>query len=500
MSGAAHPQLTELRALLAEVDDLQSAGALLHWDQATYMPPGGAAARGRQSATLSRLAHQKFTDARVGELLESLRPLENESDPDSFEAALIRVTRRDWEKAARVPSEFEARLSEHLALAYEVWTRARPENNWELVRPLLEKTLDLSREYASFFPHQHPADPLIDDSDPGFTAAQIGVLFEELRAELVPLVRQVTERAPADDTILRGHFDMRAQKNFARRVVGDFGYSFERGRLDATPHPFMTKFSLGDVRITIREDESEVSGLLMGALHEAGHGLYEQGISPIYEGTPLAAGASSGIHESQSRLWENFVGRSRAFWEFYYPQFQLIFSQFEGVSPDDFLRALNRVERTLIRTEADELTYNLHVMIRFDLELQLLDGRLEIADLPAAWNARYSSDLGCEVPNNSDGCLQDVHWFGGTIGGAFQGYTLGNILSAQFFEAARNAHPDLENNIARGDFGVLRDWLTGNLYRFGRARESQQLVESATNGPLSIAPYLRYLRGKYGAD
>ena len=500
LAGAAHPQWQELRGILAEVDDLRSAAALLHWDQATYMPPGGAAARGRQLATLSRLAHQTFVHPRVGELLESLRDLESESDPDGFEAALIRVARRDYEKAARIPTEFEARFSEHCALAYETWTRARPANDWNLIRPMLEKTLDLSRELSSFSPHEHPADPLIDDSDPGFSAAQIAELFAQLRAELVPLVEQVAARSPADDALLRGHFDVRAQREFARQVVRDFGYSFERGRLDATHHPFMTKFSLGDVRITIREDESEVSGLLLGAMHEAGHGLYEQGISPLYEGTPLANGASSGLHESQSRLWENFVGRSPAFWSHYYPQFQQAFSRFNDVALDDFLRALNRSERTLIRTEADELTYNLHVMIRFDLELQMLDGRLEIADLPDAWNARYRSDLGVVVPDYADGCLQDVHWFMGAIGGAFQGYTLGNILSAQFFEAATRAHPSIEDDIRRGEFGALLDWLTGNLYRFGRAREPQQLIESATDGPLQIGPYLGYLRAKYSVD
>ena len=499
IAGAAHPQLQELREILAQVDDLNSAGALLHWDQATYMPPGGAAARGRQLATLSRLAHETFIAPHVGELLENLRDLESESDPDGFEAALIRVTRRDWEKASRIPTEFEARMSEHTALAYETWTRARPANDWNLMRPVMERTLDLSRELASFTPHEHPADPLIDDSDPGFTAAQISALFSELRDELVPLVRDVAARGAADDAVLRGHFDLAAQKEFAREVVGDLGYNFERGRMDSTHHPFMTKFSLGDVRITIREDESEVSSLLLGAIHEAGHAMYEQGISPIYEATPLANGASMGLHESQSRLWENFVARSPQFWAHYYPKFQSKFPQLEGVKLDDFLKALNRSEQTLIRTESDELTYNLHVMIRFDLECQMLDGRLSIADLPDAWNARYLSDLGVEVPDVNHGCLQDVHWFGGPIGGAFQCYTLGNILSAQFFEAAVRAHPEIPDEMARGEFGALRDWLTGNLYRFGRAREPQQLIENATGGPLQIKSYMDYLRAKYGA-
>ena len=497
IAGAAHPQLQELREILATVNDLGGAASLLHWDQATYMPPGGASARGRQLATLSRLAHQTFTAPRVGELLESLRELESESDPDGFEAALIRVTRRDWEKAARIPTEFEARFSSHCALAYETWTRARPANDWNLIRPILEQTLDLSRELASFTPHDHPADVLIDDCDPGFSAAQISALFAELRADLVPLVAQVAARGAVDDAALRGHFDIAAQREFAREVVRDLGYSFERGRVDATHHPFMTKFSLGDVRITVREDDAEISSLLLGAVHEAGHGMYEQGIAPLYEATPLASGASSGLHESQSRLWENFVARSPQFWSHYYPKLQSKFPQLQNVKLDDFLRALNRSERTLIRTESDELTYNLHVMIRFDLECQMLDGTLAIADLPDAWNARYQADLGVQATNYSDGCLQDVHWFGGAIGGAFQCYTLGNILSAQFFEAATRAHPSIEADMARGQFGALHDWLTGNLYRFGRAREPQQLVQSATGGPLDIGPYMNYLRAKY---
>ena len=500
IAGAAHPQLQELRAILTQVNDLSGAASLLHWDQATYMPTGGGAARGRQLATLSRLAHETFIQPRVGELLEALRDLESESDPDGFDAAFIRVSRRDYEKAARIPTEFEARFSEHCALAYETWTRARPENNWNLIRPVLEQTLDLSRELASFTPHQHPADPLIDDSDPGFTAAQISALFGQLRDELVPLVAAVAARAAADDAVLRGHFKIKPQRQFAREVVGDLGYSFERGRMDATHHPFMTKFSLGDVRITIREDESEVSSLFLGAVHEAGHAMYEQGISPIYEGTPLANGASSGLHESQSRLWENFVGRSPQFWQYYYPKFQARFSQFENVELDDFLRALNRSQQTLIRTEADELTYNLHVMIRFDLELQMLDGRLDIKDLPDAWNARYLSDLGVQVPDYASGCLQDVHWFSGPIGGAFQCYTLGNILSAQFFEAATRAQTSIPDDMTRGEFGALKDWLTGNLYRFGRAREPQRLIEDAIGGPLDIGPYIHYLRGKYGCQ
>ena len=492
-----NPRWLELRERLNEVDDLRHAGAVLHWDQATYMPSHGATSRGRQLATLSRLAHEKFTDGRLGELLNSW----NEADLPPFERAFLRVARRDWERATLVPAAFEAKFSAHTAKCYDQWTRARRENNFELIRPLLEQTLDYSRELAGFFPHEHIADPLIDNSDPGFTTAQIRELFATLRRELVPLVESVTSRLQPSEAITRGDFPENTQARFAREVIGAIGYNWNRGRMDATHHPFMTRLSGDDVRITIRSRIDEATELLFGGLHEAGHGLYEQNTDPIYDGTPLGEGASSGLHESQSRLWENLVGRSRPFWEHFFPRFKETFPiQMANVSVDEWWRAVNRVERGLIRTDADELTYNLHVMIRFDLELEMLEGKLEVRDLPDAWNARYQSDLGVSSTTDSDGCMQDVHWFAGTIGGAFQGYTLGNILSAQFFQSARRELPTLDSQIASGEFAPLRGWLTQHLYRFGRSREPLELVESATGSGLSIAPYLDYLRGKYEGE
>ncbi|HEX8463869.1 MAG TPA: carboxypeptidase M32 [Abditibacterium sp.] len=490
--------LQELKTLLVEVNDLRSAGALLHWDQATYMPEGGAPARGRQLATLSRLAHEKFTSPRLGELLHELRPLELEEPYESDIAALLRVTRREYLKAVRIPPAFEAKFSAHSAQIYEAWTKARPANDFASVRPLLEKSLDLSRELASFFPHEHIADPLIDFSDGGMKTASIRTLFAALRAQLVPLVDEVTSRPPADTSVLRAHFPLRDQEQFTYEAVRAFGYDFERGRMDKTHHPFMTKFSLGDVRITNRAREDDLTELLFGSLHETGHALYEQGIAPDLEGTPLATGTSSGVHESQSRLWENLVGRSAGFWQHFYPRLQSIFpDQLGSVSPDKFLAAINHVERSLIRTDADELTYNLHVMIRFDLEIEMLEGQLEVRDLPAAWRARYQSDLSIAPADDANGPLQDVHWFSGTIGGAFQGYTIGNILSAQFFEAAKRANPEVDAQIARGEFTPLREWLTQNVYRHGSKFTADEITLRATGAELSIEPYLNYLRGKF---
>lgn len=492
--------LRELRGRLEEVDDLSAASSLLHWDQATYMPPGGAAARGRQMGTLQRLAHEKFTDPAVGRLLDALEPWAAGLPYDSDEAALIRATRRDFEKAIKVPAEFESRLCDHTATTYQVWTEARPANDFARVRPLLERTLELSRELAEFFPgYEHIADPLIDFSDYGMKARTVRELFGRLRAQLVPLVDAIGARPPLDDSCLHGSFPEAAQLEFGSGVARDFGYDFARGRQDKTHHPFMTKFSLGDVRITTRVKQSDLGEALFSTLHETGHALYEQGIDQGFEATPLADGASSGVHESQSRLWENLVGRSRGFWSHYYPSLQSTFlGQLGRIDIDTFYRAINKVERSLIRTDADEVTYNLHVMIRFDLELELLEGQLTVRDLPEAWRARYQSDLGVAPPDDRDGVLQDVHWYGGTIGGAFQGYTIGNILAAQIFESAVAAYPTIPTEITRGQFATLLGWLRDNLYRHGSKFTPTELIEKATDSPLRIEPYVNYLRTKYG--
>ena len=494
------PKLAELKRRLAEINDLESAGALLHWDQATYMPSGGAPARGRQSATLSRLAHEKFTDPTLGNLLDDLQPLAASLPYDADDASLIRVTRRDYEKAVKVPASFVAQFSEHTAAAYEVWARARPANDFAAVQPFLEKTLDLSRQLAGFFPGAaHVADPLIDFADHGMTVATIQPLFARLRTELVPLVKTIAAQPVAADVCLRQRFPEQEQLAFGAAVIQRFGYDFNRGRQDKTLHPFMTKFSLGDVRITTRVKEDDLGDALFSTMHEAGHALYEQGIRQDLEGTPLAGGTSSGVHESQSRLWENVVGRSRPFWEFFYPQLQAAFPQpLASVPLEAFYRAINKVERSLIRTDADEVTYNLHVMIRFDLERQLLEGKLTVRDLPAAWRERYQADLGLASADDRDGVLQDVHWYGGGIGGAFQGYTLGNILSAQFFEAALKARPQIESEIGQGEFSGLRGWLRENVHQHGRKFTAPEIIQRATGNPLNLQPYLHYLRRKYG--
>ena len=491
--------LKELKHRLLEIDDLNHAAALLRWDQSTYMPPGGAEARGRQTATLSRLAHEKLTDAAIGRLLDQAEKDVASLAYDSDEAALLRVARRSYDEAVRMPNALISEFNEHQSRIYQAWTVARPANDFATVQPLLEKTLELSRRMAECFPErEHIGDPLIAFSDYGMKASSVRALFADLRTRLVPIVRAVASRPLTDDSCVMQHAPEADQLAFGLQVIKRYGYDFDRGRQDKTHHPFMTKFSLGDVRITTRVREDDVTDALFSTLHECGHALYEQGIRRDFEGSPLANGTSSGVHESQSRLWENIVGRSRGFWEYFYPQIQKAFPQQLGRVPlDTFHPAINKVERSLIRVDADELTYNLHVMLRFDLELDLLEGKIAVKDLARIWRERFEADFGIPVPDDRRGVLQDVHWYSGPIGGAFQGYTLGNILSAQFFATAVKAHPQIPADIRNGEFTTLREWLRTNIYQHGSKFTAAELVERVTGQPLTLEPYMDYLWNKF---
>ena len=492
-------QLADLKARLLEVSDIASAASVLSWDQSIYMPVGGAAARARQLSRLSEIAHQKRTDPAIGRLIGKLEPYAAALPPDADDARLVHVLRRDYERSIRVPADFIARSSTAASASYNAWVAARPANDFATMRPHLEKALDLSREYAGFFQgHAHIMDPLIGP-DEGVTVAETRALFKKLRAALVPLVNAITAEGPADDSCLRKHYLEAPQLAFALRMAQDFGYDLKRGRLDKTAHPFMTLFARDDVRITTRVREDDLSDALFSTLHETGHALYELGVSHDLS-PPIDGGTSAGVHESQSRLWENLVARSHGFWEHAYTRLQAVFpDQLRRVTLEAFYRAINKVDRTLIRTDADEVTYNLHVMIRFDLECALLEGKLAIKDLPEAWNARYESDLGVRAPDDRDGVLQDVHWYAGGLGGSFQSYSIGNILSAQFYDAALKAHPGIPAEITSGRFDTLHGWLRTNVYRHGRKFGVDDLVRRATGKPMRIEPYLVYLKTKYGA-
>ena len=497
---SAEEKLQDLQHRLREISDLKAARAVLAWDQATYMPPGGAEARGRQRALLSRLAHQKGTDTRIGKLLDDLQPYAETLGRKSDTASLIRIARREFEKLVKVPAEYIERAAALSAASYQAWASARPANDFPAMRPFLEHAIELSREYAEFFrPFAHVADPLIDDADQGMTADSVRTLFYELRGELLPMVQPILRQSDHRADCWGGCFVPAAQLEFVNLVIASIGYDLERGRVDQTLHPFCTRFAGGDVRITVRVRANDVCEALFSALHEAGHALYEQGVASALDSSPLGRGTSAGLHESQSRLWENVVGRSRGFWTYFYPLLQSNFGdQFAHVPLQSFYRAINRVKTSLIRTEADELTYNFHIMMRFDLELALLEGTLASSDLPEAWRAAMKADLDVSVADDRDGCLQDVHWYSGLIGGGFQGYTIGNILSAQFYAAALRSHPDIPQAVARGEFGILGGWLREHIYQHGRKFTPMELSRRATGEPISIRPYVNYLRSKYG--
>ena len=491
--------LDELKARLREIHRLQSAAQLLGWDQRTCMPPCGAEARARQIAMLERLAHEKFTDPAVGQLLEELQGYEESLPYDSDEASLVRVTRRDYERAARIPAEFKTEYDENAATTYHVWTRARAEDDFAAVEPYLERTLDLSRKYAEFFPEaDHVIDPLVAMSDEGITGAFLRDLFGELRRHLEPLVESIEERQPPERSFMGQRFPAESQLGFGLQVAERLGYDLARGRQDLSDHPITTMIALDDVRITTRVNENDLTGALFGTIHETGHALYTQNIRKELEGLPIGRGATAGVHESQSRLWENLVGRSRPFWEYWYPRLQALFpEQLGDVALDAFYRALNVVEPGLYRVGADEVTYSLHCAVRFELEMDLLEGRVAVSDLPRVWRERHVETFGLAPANDREGVLQEMNWYCGRIGGMYQHFTLGNIMSAMWFESALEAHPELEAEMAEGRFETLLNWLAKNVHTHGRKFTIPELVERAVGKEVSAEPYISYLKTKY---
>jgi len=492
------PDISSLKKKLATYTDLKLAASILYWDQATMMPDIAAEQRGRQLATLANFSHDILVAPETGKLIEASLEWANKQSRDHQDAALVREAKRLRDLEARVPSELSASMAEHYANMYGAWTAARPKNDFQSLRPLLEKSVRLSQQFSDCFPElDHPMDALIQFSDQGSSVASVKAMFSSLRAELVPLVQKVQASKQVDSRCLDGDFDEASQLSFCKLVAEKIGYDFKRGRLDLSPHPFMTRLSGGDIRITTRARRDDMTDCLFSVIHEVGHALYEMGIPAELDGNILGNGVSSGVHESQSRLWENRVGRGQPFWDYFYPILQKNFPSFQSVRQSEFLKAINKVEPGLIRVDADELTYNLHVMIRFDLECQVLEGKLQVKDLPDAWNARYKTDLGVTVTSLKDGCLQDVHWFSGPFGGSFQGYTIGNILSAQLYDAAKKDLPDMEADFTRGNFNSLRLWLNNKLHRWGAILSPDDLIQQATAENLSARAYMHYLTAKY---
>ena len=487
--------LDRLLERLAEVTNLTKTLTLLVWDQRVMMPPGGAAARAEALATVGRIAQQRFIDPEVGRLLDALRGLEESSEYDSFEASLIRVTRRQYEKATRVSPELVGEIRHAAVLGQSAWAPAKEQSDFSQLRPHLERHLELRHRYIECFDTPGEAyDVLLDDFEPHMKTAEVRAIFEQLKREQLPLIEEVRDAGDVDHSFLDGDFDPATQRELGLEILRAFGYSEDEWRLDPTSHPFMTTPGTADIRLTSNFRPNDLSSLF-ACMHEFGHGVYEWGVDRSFTGTPLANGVSLGLHESQSRTWENLVGRSRAFWRWFYPRVQDAFPALGGVDEEAFYRAVNKVQPSLIRIDADEVTYNMHIILRFELEQELIENRLDVADLPDAWNARMDEYLGVDVPDDARGVLQDMHWSGGALG-YFPTYALGNVMSVQIWERALEDLGDVDERFERGEFGDLRDWLQEHLYRLGAKFTPQETIERVTGSRIDSQPYVRYLREK----
>ncbi len=489
-----HRDFSALRQWIAELYDLRATGALLDWDQQVDFPPGAEFNRCCQLETLAGVIHAKATSPKIGRWLAKLEGFE--ADPDSFEAAFLAKVRRAYQKDTRTPAKLASALARAAADSHGAWLRAREADDFSLLAPNLERIVALKREYAALFPEADSCyDPLLDDYEPGMTEAELRRIF----AELLPVQREIVREATANSAEPEsfGEFPETAQLNFSREVVRRLGYDFRRGRLDLTEHPFTTNIGLGDVRITTAIDRRQPVSCLLSAVHECGHALYEQGIEPAFDRTPLADGASYGFHESQSRLYENQLARGTAFWRYFYPKFQKRFPRQLGAVPlERFLASINRVEPSLIRTEADEATYNLHIILRFELESALLAGRISVAELPELWRSRMHELLGVTPSGDRDGVLQDIHWPLGLFG-YFPSYALGNLIAAQIWKCIAARNP-VESELAAGKFGGVLDFLREHVHRYGAKYYPSELLRRITgDSRISPEPYLDYLQDKY---
>lgn len=489
-------KLEQLKERLGEVADIGRAASVLGWDQQVNMPPGGNEARGQQLATLSKIAQEKFITDEVGRLIDDLKQEFDGADTD--EAALVRVAARNYDKAKRVPPSFIAEQAIVTSKAFEAWREAKSKSDFSIFRPHLEKVVELIHKYISFFPAgEHPYDTLLDDYEPGMKTEDVKQIFNGLRPKQVKLIKAIAGSKQVKDDFLFKRFNEKKLNDFGVDVITKFGYDWTRGRQDKAPHPFETTFSVNDVRITTRYEDDNPLAMLFSTMHESGHAMYEQGINPAYERTPLAGGTSLAVHESQSRMWENLVGRSLPFWEHFYPTFKKTFAaQLDGVSLKSFYKAINKVEPSLIRVNADEATYNLHIMLRLELEIGMVEGTIAVKDLPEIWNTKMQEYLGITPPNDAQGVLQDIHWSGGAIG-YFSTYALGNLVSAQLWEKIRKDIRNLDDQIRKGDFSELLGWLRNNIHQHGQKYQPQQLVEKVTGSKISPEPYVRYLTKKY---
>lgn len=498
----------DLQAHIAEYNDLLNILNLLKWDMRTKMPTGGAITRGKQLATLSKLAKEKFVSAKTEKLLEAAEAALAKGETDVYRLSALRQIRQYYEIQKRIPAELIGRIATLSPESEYIWATAKDRDDFDSFKPYLAQMLALNIELAEAIGYQeHPFDALVFEYEPDVTAASLKVIFGELKAGLIPLLEKITARDIPLPQDLWGHqYDIDTQKQLCRELAATIGYDFQRGRLDIAPHPFEISFTRNDVRITTRYHPTYLPMALFATLHETGHALYEQNISPDLTRTALTTdffgqyavgGSSYGAHEFSSRLWENQIGRSREFWQLYFARVQQLFpEQLKAANVELFYRAVNRVKPSLIRVEADEVTYNLHIMLRTEIEMALLEGAVSVDELPEIWNTKMKEYLGVTPANNREGVLQDVHWSAGGFAG-FASYTIGNIMAAQVFAAAHNHIPTLDEKLAKGDYQSLLDWLRDNIYRHGRAFTVSELLSGISGEGLNVAPLLSYLETKY---
>ncbi len=482
--------LSDLKSRLFDVNAIHAAISMMDWDQQTYMPRGGAEARSEHLSRLSRLAHAALTSD------ETLKALDAASPEGEDDEAMLRVVRREITQATKLPGDLVALKAKLGAVGHEEWVKARAENNFVGFASTLEKMFDIARQEAEYFGYKEDIyDALLDQYEEGATAADVRTMFNAIKGPQVELLKQITQKTTIDDAGLYGSWEESKQKAFTETVVKSLGFDFNRGRQDTAPHPFCTGWSVGDIRLTTRY-KPYVGSAIFGSMHEAGHGMYEQGSPVKWDRTPLAGGVSLGIHESQSRLWENIVGRSKPFWNAFFPQLVETFPSLGSFNKDSFYRAINRVEPTFIRVEADELTYNLHVLVRFEIESAVLKRELAVKDMPEAWNAKYAEYLGIIPKTDSEGCLQDVHWSQGSIG-YFPTYTMGNLLSYQFWTKLQQDIPNTEALMEAKNFAPILAWLQSNIYEKGKSVKPKDLVKQVTGKPMDPTEYLAGLKAKY---
>ena len=480
---------------LQQIADIKYASAVLQWDQETYLPPKGNDKRGQQIATLSELAHQQFTHENTGTLLRDVNAAEGLDDRQKKNAALSLY---DYEKATKFSSRFVRTMSETVNKSFHAWIQARKENSFAVFEKPLDDLIKLKKQEAEFLGYQHhPYDALMNDYDKGLTVAITDKIFADLKPQLSALLEKIKNKPQVDDSFLHQHFDKDQQWKLGVEILKRMGFDFEAGRQDISEHPFTTNFNNADVRVTTRIDETDFSNMMWSCIHEGGHALYEQGLPGEEYGLPLGEYCSLSIHESQSRLWENNIGRALPFWQHNFPLLQTFFNkELTGISLDRFYKGINKVSPSLIRTEADELTYHFHVMIRYEIEKMLIGGEITAKDIPAYWNEHYEKYLGIKVPDDKRGCLQDVHWSHGSFG-YFATYSLGSLYAAQLHAAIIKENESIEKETAQGNNKLVLDWLSNKIYQHGRYYTSEELCRQATGETLNSTHFINYATKKY---